>query len=143
MKKTLALFLVAILFVAGLAGCGEKEEEITDPVTVVIPEEPIVDEKEPEVELVYYGKVNTQNTGVNIRSEPNSDSIVVGTADIGETLKVLEIGEWCRVEFDGGVGYVYGELLDITEGEPEKKEDENGGAPEGNDVITRVVNTED
>lgn len=147
MKKILALLLVLLLLMAALTGCGKKTEEVTDPVTVVIPDEPLNEEKTPEAEVVYYGTVNTANTGVNIRGTPSSDGIVVGTAGIGETLKVLEQGEWCKVEFKDGVGYIYGELLDITEGEPEPEttapENGDGTSPEGNDVITRVVNTEE
>ena len=38
MKKVLALLLVLLLLMAALTGCGKKTEEVTDPVTVVIPD---------------------------------------------------------------------------------------------------------
>ena len=146
MKKKSVFALIILLVALSLTGCGKNEAEIADPVTVVIPEKSQEEEVE-KTELVYYGKVNTQNTGVNVRSTPSNDGIVIGTAEIGETLKVLEVGEWCKVEFKDGEGYIYGELLDITEGEPEAEEEEiqesDSDSSVGNDVITRVVNTND
>ena len=142
MKKILALILVMLLMLAVLAGCGSKQEVIADPVTVEIPDQPLNAEPEVVEVDVLYGKVISENTGINIRATPSVDGIVVGTADIGEVLRVLEQGEWCKVEFDDGVGYVFGELLELYEGEPEPEEagpEDGGESPEGNDVITRVV----
>jgi len=142
-KKAIILVLSAVLMLTVFAGCGNSSTpiaEVTDPVTVVIPAEPITPPEEHVTETVLMGTVITQNTGANVRAAASTDAEVIGTLDRGATVRVLEAGEWCRIEYGDGEGYVFGELLEVKE--QVVGDEEEPGTPtteDGNDIITRVV----
>ena len=58
------------------------------------------------------------NTGVNLRSEPNTDCQIVSVLDAEAQLEVLsDEGEWLKVSYNGTDGYVSSEC--VTGDEPE------------------------
>lgn len=64
-------------------------------------------------------EVSDEDTGTvkttdicNVRKEPSIDGEVLGKVDVGVKLKKLGTeGEWTKVEFQGGVGYIKSDLL--------------------------------
>jgi cell wall-associated NlpC family hydrolase len=59
------------------------------------------------------GYVNTN--GLRLRSEPNLDSQILTLLYSGETYQVLEVGdEFVKVQVDDEIGYVYGEMIDVS-----------------------------
>ena len=57
-------------------------------------------------------------TGVNLRSEPNTDCQIVSVLDAETQLEVLsDEGEWLKVSYNGTEGYVSSEF--VTGDEPE------------------------
>lgn len=57
-------------------------------------------------------------TGVNLRSEPNTDCQIVSILDAEAQLEVLsDEGEWLKVSYNGTEGYVSSEF--VTGDEPE------------------------
>ena len=61
-----------------------------------------------------YGKFNTAST--KVRSGAGTSHSVVATGDKGEKAYIIGIKDgWYRVIFDGQIGYVRSDLLDLTE----------------------------
>ena len=57
-------------------------------------------------------------TGVNLRSEPNTDCQIVAVLDAQAQLEVLsDEGDWLKVSYNGNEGYVSSEF--VTGDEPE------------------------
>ncbi|MCI5648187.1 MAG: SH3 domain-containing protein [Fusicatenibacter sp.] len=54
---------------------------------------------------------------VNVRTAPNvSNSQILGYLEIGEEVRVLEIvNNWYKIEYQGGIGYAYGDYLEEIE----------------------------
>lgn len=72
----------------------------------------IVKERE-NVELGY-GKVNAYR--VNMRSKPNTSSSTVSQLTAGEKAYIIGFNcGWYKVRYDGQVGYIRSDLLDLTE----------------------------
>lgn len=56
--------------------------------------------------------------GVNVRSGPGTDQAILGDLDQGTVIIVTGIeNNWCKFDYKGKTGYVYGEWLSETEKE--------------------------
>ncbi|WP_083800931.1 SH3 domain-containing protein [Bacillus sp. m3-13] len=54
--------------------------------------------------------------GLNIRSEPSTQSEVLGTLSSGQQVEVLAIrGEWLNISFNGTVGWVHSDYANISQ----------------------------
>lgn len=61
------------------------------------------------------GKVNESN--IRMRKEPNTKSDVIKNLYKNDEVEVLEkTGEWYKIKYDGKVGYMRSDLIDITSG---------------------------
>ncbi len=59
---------------------------------------------------------------LNIRSEANTESSRIGSADAGEALRVLEDdGDWVKISCGGKEGFVSAEFVTVTESYPQAK----------------------
>lgn len=59
-------------------------------------------------DMVYYALET-----VNVRSEPNTSSNILGSLEAGEPVVYLNrTGKWIKVQYEGKTGYVYGKYLD-------------------------------
>ncbi len=69
------------------------------------------------------GTARVTGVALRFRAAPSLDAEVLGYADKGTVVEVLEdLGEWCRVRWDGTEGYMssqYLEQLTVYEPEPE------------------------
>ena len=57
------------------------------------------------------------NEGINLRSEPNSDSSdnIISTIEKGEKVTIIGVeDEWTKVKYDGNTGYVSSQYLSRT-----------------------------
>ena len=55
-----------------------------------------------------YGKIVNCKKAVNVRAKATKDSKLLGTAEKGETFRVLgKSGKWIKVDFNGKTGYIY------------------------------------
>ncbi|CUN61071.1 C40 family peptidase [Sarcina ventriculi] len=64
-----------------------------------------------------YGVVSNLNLGysLNFRTAPNLSSTIIGSLTEGTQVKILgESNGWYNVEYNGVVGYAYGEFISIT-----------------------------
>ena len=64
-----------------------------------------------------YGVVSNLNLGysLNFRTAPNLSSTIIGSLAEGTQVKILgESNGWYNVEYNGVVGYAYGEFISIT-----------------------------
>ena len=61
--------------------------------------------------------INCQND-VNVRSEPSTDSEIIGVANKGSDLTILPqdiyIEDWYQVEYNGEVAYIHADYLDVS-----------------------------
>ena len=61
------------------------------------------------------GKVNESN--IRMRKEPNTKSDVIKNLYKNDEVEVLEkTGEWYKIKYDGKIGYMRSDLIDITSG---------------------------
>lgn len=56
--------------------------------------------------------VMTVKEACNVRREANSDSEILGSLEAGDSVTRTGMeGDWIQVEYEGGTGYIFGELL--------------------------------
>ena len=61
------------------------------------------------------GKVNDNN--IRMRKEPNTTSEIITNLYKNDSVEVLEkTGNWYKIKYDGKVGYMRADLIDITSG---------------------------
>lgn len=88
--------------------------------------------EEEKTESKQYAYVNTQSGSLNLRSDPDGNSLIVDTIPQYARVVLIEKGDaWCRVVYDGNSGYVMSDYLsaekpekpdtDMPSGEQEKK----------------------
>lgn len=54
------------------------------------------------------------NNAANVRSQPDSGSTKLGSLSWGKHVTVIgRIGDWCMIEYKGGIGYVFSEYVAI------------------------------
>ena len=119
MKKTILLILALVmLFSVVLTGCGNKatEEILANmdreaPYTAELPSVVTsIDPEKDEVEEVLIGTVSGATGSVNVRSEPSTNGIIIGSAMPGERYLVTEeFAEetWHKIRYKGSVGFCY------------------------------------
>ena len=65
----------------------------------------------------FVGTIINCNNDVNVRSEPSTDSEIIGVAGKGTTLTVLAqdeyVEDWYKVEFEGRTAYIHADYVDI------------------------------
>jgi hypothetical protein len=67
--------------------------------------------------------------GVNVRSGPSTNYRLLGLLDGGaEALVTGLYGDWWQIEYNGGVGWVFGEFVDVSQAD-EVPQVEAGSAP--------------
>ena len=66
----------------------------------------------------FVGTIINCNNDVNVRSEPTTDSEIIGVAEKGETLTIVPqdtyIKDWYTVKFEGQTAYIHANYVDIT-----------------------------
>ena len=61
------------------------------------------------------GKVNENN--IRMRKEPNTTSAIITNLYKNDEVEVLErTGDWYKIKYEGKVGYMRSDLIDITSG---------------------------
>ena len=61
------------------------------------------------------GKVNENN--IRMRKEPNTISAIITNLYKNDEVEVLEkTGDWYKIKYEGKVGYMRSDLIDITSG---------------------------
>ena len=61
------------------------------------------------------GKVNDNN--IRMRKEPNTTSEIITNLYKNDSVEVLEkTGNWYKIKYEGKVGYMRADLIDITSG---------------------------
>lgn len=80
--------------------------------------------------VLYTAKIKSANgKGANLRSKKSTSSTLLIAMPEGETVEVLEeLGDWCRVDYDGTIGYVLKKLL--------VPQDLDTGDKDGDDFVT-------
>ncbi len=62
------------------------------------------------------GVVNTEGGRLNIRSRPSTSAQILGQAPDGAPLHIFcRTGEWYVVEYDGILGFAYGQYVDVRD----------------------------
>jgi N-acetylmuramoyl-L-alanine amidase len=73
------------------------------------------------------GTARVTGDALRFRAGPSLDAEILGWADKGTVVEILEdLGEWCRVSWEGQTGYMssrYLEQLTVAEPESEEKDD--------------------
>ena len=71
------------------------------------------------------GTARVTGEALRFRAGPSLDAEVLGLADKGTVVEILEdLGEWCRVLWDGEEGYMSSRYLEqITVNEPENEDE--------------------
>ncbi len=70
--------------------------------------------KERENVELGYGLINTAS--VNLRASPSSDGELICQAPYGETAYIIGLNcGWYKVQYEGQIGYIRSDLLDLTE----------------------------
>lgn len=120
MKKTyrrIFAILLAVIMVFALVSCGGKDKESPSPspspsetpTATPTPEPVYVDE--------YIGTVHDVSSYLRVRGGPGTEYEVLGEAHSGDKFTVLETnvdgGEWHKISYNGGEGFVHGDYLTI------------------------------
>ncbi len=124
MKRIIALALALCMLFALLCACGKKDqdqpagkEESSSP-SSALAATPVPATPAP-VQTAKAAKVSADG-GLNIRSEPSTDSEILGVAEDGSLLPLLtekESDGWYQIEFEGKSAYVSAEFAkpqDVT-----------------------------
>jgi uncharacterized protein YgiM (DUF1202 family) len=132
--KKIALLAGALMLAVGLlAGCGGGDGDAATPTPIVIPsplnsENPLSTAQPQNIPSVpsATGGASSGDVGdathtvnadsLNIRSEPNTDSDIIGSLDRDQKVKVLEEGEWSKIQYNDKEGYVKSSYLQKIEG---------------------------
>lgn len=68
--------------------------------------------------LDFVGTIINVEIDVNVRSEPNTQSEIIGVASKGSNLTILPqdiyIEDWYQVEFEGEIAYIHANYLDVA-----------------------------
>ena len=86
--------------------------------------------QEPESEPTQIGTIRLLVDEVNLRTAPSMEADVIGTADAGTELPLLEIvtaedgSTWYKVSYSDTVVYVSGEVAEVVEANGEKQDEE-------------------
>ncbi len=60
------------------------------------------------------GIIVNVNNKATVRAEPTSESERLGAVKKGKSITVLAFdGKWMKIEYNGGIGYVFGEYVQI------------------------------
>ncbi|MBO4351328.1 MAG: SH3 domain-containing protein [Proteobacteria bacterium] len=82
------------------------------------PENPPETPSEPE-NTTQTGKVVNVTSYLNVRDGAGTDCSIIGSLGPGETVTIIEkVGNWYKIEYNGGVGYVNADYIEITSSDP-------------------------
>lgn len=121
MKKTsrrILAILLAAMMILSLVSCGKKEDK-ESPSPSTSPSETPTATPTPEPVYVdeYIGTVHDVSSFLRVRGGPGTEYEVLGEAHTGDKFTVLETnvdgGEWHKISFNGGEGFVHGDYLTI------------------------------
>lgn len=75
-----------------------------------------------QTELADQGSIASPTTNsVNVRTEPNEDSDILGSVNLGDQLPVIDQQDsWVQVEFLNGSGWIRGDLVTVTTSQQEE-----------------------
>ncbi len=120
MKRSLCLAIALCLLAVLFCGCGDKKDDKGKDTSGPVSSAPVVS-KAPvspaPVQKAKAAKVNADG-GLNIRSEPSTDSEILGLAEDGSLLPLLvetASDGWYQVEYDGKTAYIYAEYAEVQE----------------------------
>jgi len=118
MKRFFSILLALCLLSTALYGCGKKEdkkENSSGPASsAVVSKSPATPEPVQKAKAV---KIKADD-GLNIRSEPSTDSEILDLAENGSKLPLLvekPSDGWYQIEYNGKSAYVSAEYADIVE----------------------------
>lgn len=127
MKRIFCL-LLAVSFVLLTACFGKGEEEPSGESSAPSSSQPAEQESSaapgvlPPLPVLYFPFGTIVNilddSYANVRSEPNSDSKVIGRAYLGETYLVDQEGsseEWVKITYKGQEGYIFQAYIEMKE----------------------------
>lgn len=79
--------------------------------------------------------------GVNVRSGPGTDKAILGDLEKGTVIIVTGIeNNWCKFDYKGKTGYVYGEWLSETDKEATDLDADTEGSGKKHGEKTMIVN---
>lgn len=116
-RRILAILLAAMMILS-LVSCGKKEDK-ESPSPSTSPSEAPTATPTPEPVYVdeYIGTVHDVSSFLRVRGGPGTEYEVLGEAHTGDKFTVLETnvdgGEWHKISFNGGEGFVHGDYLTI------------------------------
>ena len=96
----------------------QPENPTTQPETPQEPTTPTETPSEPE-STTQTGKVVNVTSSLNVRDGAGTGYNVIGSLGPGATVTIIEkVGNWYKIEYNGGVGYVSADYIEITGGDP-------------------------
>ncbi len=119
MKRIVCLGLALCLLV-GLAACGKKDEDKkgeTSSSSPVMSSAAVHTPSPAPVQMAKAAKVDADG-GLNIRSEPSTDSEILGLAEDGSMLPLLvetPADGWYKIEYEGKTAYISAEYATVAE----------------------------
>lgn len=73
-------------------------------------------------ECVSMGVISNCETKVNVRSEGRLTASVIGSAELGESYRVLsQSGDWCEILYCGNAAYVHKDFVSVTQADCKSK----------------------
>lgn len=118
MKRFFSILLALCLLSTALYGCGKKDdnkENSSSPASsAVVSKAPVTPEPVQKAKAV---KIKADD-GLNIRSEPSTDSEILDLAENGSKLPLLvekSSDGWYQVEYNGKSAYVSAEYAEVVE----------------------------
>lgn len=130
-KRITALLMAAVLTAGSLTACGKppKADSVgTTTATVTTTTDTTV----PDVYVI-------TATSVFVRSGPSTDSDKIGSLFQGDVVELLGMEEtWCRIAYDGGVGYVLKTYVGVQGASPDET---LSGLTEVTTTTTTIITT--
>lgn len=115
--------LAAVAFAAvtafSFSACGNKDAESDKPeASQPVSSAPVAETSQPEIVTVKMATISNLSGSLNIRSEPNTNAEILGTAKAGERFEVLtpncQAG-WHEISYNSGKAYISSDFATITD----------------------------
>lgn len=118
MKRFFSVLLALCLLAAALYGCGKKDDDKEN--SSGAPSSAVASQASAAPEPVQTAKAVQvkAESGLNIRSEPSTDSEILDLAENGSKLPLLvekPSDGWYQIEYDGKSAYVSAEYAEVVE----------------------------
>ena len=128
MKKYYVPFILLWALLLSVTGCSSSHTDTVDVIASTVAESEAEKQTIPETTAIAPEttaeeiRIEDQVTGtmytsesVNVRSNPDSGSDLLGTYDRNESIDVISTdGSWTKIAYNGAEGYVYSQYLSET-----------------------------